>query len=120
MMYGIDFFVKQKTEYEMHISDGSSDVCSSDLLVPDCDHIARKLCKAEASPRSKAGTVAARIRSKDLVLVRKIADEPVPHRGTPGNRMAERQPGSPRLAVDPVRERFAAFFQRCHKLSFCP
>src|SRR3546814_5480584 len=62
-------------------------------LVPDCDHIARKLCKAEASPRSKAGTVAARIRSKDLVLVRKIADEPVPHRGTPGNRMAERQPG---------------------------
>src|SRR3546814_8906420 len=59
-------------------------------------------------------------RSKDLVLVRKIADEPVPHRGTPGNRMAERQPGSPRLAVDPVRERFAAFFQRCHKLSFCP
>src|SRR3546814_2741080 len=28
------FFFKQKTAYEMRISDGSSDVCSSDLLVP--------------------------------------------------------------------------------------
>src|SRR3546814_18917801 len=28
------FFCKQKTAYEMRISDGSSDVCSSDLLVP--------------------------------------------------------------------------------------
>src|SRR3546814_8698431 len=27
------FFVKQKTAYEMRISDWSSDVCSSDLLV---------------------------------------------------------------------------------------
>src|SRR3546814_19080506 len=26
------FFVKQKTAYEVRISDGSSDVCSSDLL----------------------------------------------------------------------------------------
>src|SRR3546814_553455 len=29
------FFFKQKTAYEMRISDWSSDVCSSDLLVPD-------------------------------------------------------------------------------------
>src|SRR3546814_10902486 len=28
------FFVKQKTAYELRISDWSSDVCSSDLLVP--------------------------------------------------------------------------------------
>src|SRR3546814_8722674 len=28
----IFFFFKQKTAYEMHISDWSSDVCSSDLL----------------------------------------------------------------------------------------
>src|SRR3546814_9665982 len=27
------FFFKQKTAYEMRISDGSSDVCSSDLVV---------------------------------------------------------------------------------------
>src|SRR3546814_499880 len=31
------FFFKQKTAYEMRISDWSSDVCSSDLLAPDGD-----------------------------------------------------------------------------------
>src|SRR3546814_8293490 len=31
-MYVIVVFVKQKTSYEMRISDWSSDVCSSDLL----------------------------------------------------------------------------------------
>src|SRR3546814_19111724 len=31
------FFVKQKTAYEMRISDWSSDVCSSDLLMPLSD-----------------------------------------------------------------------------------
>src|SRR3546814_5265849 len=31
------FFFKQKTAYEMRISDWSSDVCSSDLLVDESD-----------------------------------------------------------------------------------
>src|SRR3546814_1162483 len=31
------FFFKQKTAYEMRISDWSSDVCPSDLLAPDLD-----------------------------------------------------------------------------------
>src|SRR3546814_5449716 len=31
MVYGCCFFFKQKTAYEMRISDWSSDVCSSDL-----------------------------------------------------------------------------------------
>src|SRR3546814_7281585 len=31
------FFFKQKTAYEMRISDWSSDVCSSDLTKPACD-----------------------------------------------------------------------------------
>src|SRR3546814_17140390 len=31
------FFFKQKTAYEMRISDWSSDVCSSDLGIPVCD-----------------------------------------------------------------------------------
>src|SRR3546814_9248023 len=34
-MLGIIFFFKQKTAYEMRISDWSSDVCSSDLLVAE-------------------------------------------------------------------------------------
>src|SRR3546814_6069526 len=33
------FFFKQKTAYEMRISDWSSDVCSSDLLEPLGEHI---------------------------------------------------------------------------------
>src|SRR3546814_2841307 len=33
--YVCSFFVKQKTAYEMRISDWSSDVCSSDLLHAD-------------------------------------------------------------------------------------
>src|SRR3546814_20783170 len=33
MLYNVFFFFKQKTAYEMRISDWSSDVCSSDLSV---------------------------------------------------------------------------------------
>src|SRR3546814_7314229 len=36
---GFFFFFKQKTAYEMRISDWSSDVCSSDLGVDDTDHL---------------------------------------------------------------------------------
>src|SRR3546814_1066100 len=32
------FFFKQKTAYEMRISDWSSDVCSSDLRIADCEY----------------------------------------------------------------------------------
>src|SRR3546814_1091877 len=35
------FFFKQKTAYEMRISDWSSDVCSSDLLVRNAGELAR-------------------------------------------------------------------------------
>src|SRR3546814_5844730 len=37
MRWCLFFFFKQKTAYEMRISDWSSDVCSSDLLVTDLD-----------------------------------------------------------------------------------
>src|SRR3546814_20052945 len=40
------FFFKQKTAYEMRISDWSSDVCSSDLLIPEtswCSSLANML-----------------------------------------------------------------------------
>src|SRR3546814_5305362 len=37
------FFFKQKTAYEMRISDWSSDVCSSDLLRPDPEGVIRAL-----------------------------------------------------------------------------
>src|SRR3546814_4403480 len=41
------FFFKQKTAYEMRISDWSSDVCSSDLhaITPDGRHVAVKVLR---------------------------------------------------------------------------
>src|SRR3546814_1173906 len=37
LVYDVIFFFKQKTAYEMRISDWSSDVCSSDLDAGDAD-----------------------------------------------------------------------------------
>src|SRR3546814_1640927 len=37
-MFGLVFFFKQKTAYELRISDWSSDVCSSDLLHSSTSH----------------------------------------------------------------------------------
>src|SRR3546814_10764751 len=51
------FFFKQKTAYEMRISDWSSDVCSSDLQPPPCrtgDH------DRDAAQRQHAATEALR------------------------------------------------------------
>src|SRR3546814_5887302 len=39
MTFVVFFFFKQKTAYEMRISDWSSDVCSSDLLKPPLPNI---------------------------------------------------------------------------------
>src|SRR3546814_5306181 len=42
MLFVIFFFFKQKTAYEMRISDWSSDVCSSDLLAADHQRMFRR------------------------------------------------------------------------------
>src|SRR3546814_14959855 len=44
------FFFKQKTAYEMRISDWSSDVCSSDLPVPHDLPCCAPACRAAAVP----------------------------------------------------------------------
>src|SRR3546814_7025668 len=52
------FFFKQKTAYEMRISDWSSDVCSSDLGWPPPPHSSANSCSRAApspSPRRAAG-----------------------------------------------------------------
>src|SRR3546814_8498070 len=54
------FFFKQKTAYEMRISDWSSDVCSSDLIlfrIDDRDYRA-KLAQAEANVQAARARVA--------------------------------------------------------------
>src|SRR3546814_10081643 len=56
------FFFKQKTAYEMRISDWSSDVCSSDLSVAD-DH----LVGAEAEERGERGAVDVGVHDADGV-----------------------------------------------------
>src|SRR3546814_7967194 len=71
----IVFFFKQKTAYEMRISDWSSDVCSSDLLTSDQrSHIGRRRVGREG------------IES----FLREIADtggEPVAEQGAGGEHM---------------------------------
>src|SRR3546814_5507808 len=42
LLYFVFFFFKQKTAYEMRISDWSSDVCSSDLLDLDARRLGRR------------------------------------------------------------------------------
>src|SRR3546814_3109511 len=55
------FFVKQKTAYDMRISDWSSDVCSSDLTQPlvrtrgRCQSAARARRQADQAALSDAG-----------------------------------------------------------------
>src|SRR3546814_9187656 len=60
------FFFKQKTAYEMRISDWSSDVCSSDLAVePGADFLhqgERRLCAGMAAGTPASPTLAADLR----------------------------------------------------------
>src|SRR3546814_4678485 len=46
MLFVVFFFFKQKTAYEMRISDWSSDVCSSDLLRLDSPRPRRRALQA--------------------------------------------------------------------------
>src|SRR3546814_2597867 len=59
-MFILFFFFKQKTAYEMRISDWSSDVCSSDLwkdaTIPNHNHI---LTRYDGADGIKTGYIAA-------------------------------------------------------------
>src|SRR3546814_10685114 len=55
------FFFKQKTAYEMRISDWSSDVCSSDLL---CTHELRRWCR-----HGRAGARRTRLRLRQEIPI---------------------------------------------------
>src|SRR3546814_4192169 len=62
VLYFFFFFFKQKTAYEMRISDWSSDVCSSDLGAPDL----RPPPRARATGRSAGRVDRARARAAVL------------------------------------------------------
>src|SRR3546814_19828276 len=61
------FFFKQKTAYEMRISDWSSDVCSSDLFVARLDRLL-------ANPNGQVGFAHAGWTNEDHILT--MVDEP--------------------------------------------
>src|SRR3546814_10437129 len=69
-------FFKQKTAYEMRISDWSSDVCSSDLVV--VEHLGFHLARGQASAQLDDAVGQGRLAVVDMGDDREIAD--VPHR----------------------------------------
>src|SRR3546814_14576290 len=84
MLFLCFFFFKQKTAYEMRISDWSSDVCSSDLVeIALGVEIHRHLAIAQAARIELARAVIAAERDVDAVLdaiveaVRSIVDRQV-------------------------------------------
>src|SRR3546814_1216930 len=69
------FFVKQKTAYEMRISDWSSDVCSSDLAAPLIDAILAALLARRDELHLRLGIVGGeQIDLARLVIARRDHD----------------------------------------------
>src|SRR3546814_2688151 len=83
------FFFKQKTAYEMRISDWSSDVCSSDLQ-PDDDHRRADVHRADVAAAAQAR------RRKALPGLHALPAEGGRHRG--GCDLAGGRAFRPRLA----------------------
>src|SRR3546814_193599 len=63
------FFFKQKTAYEMRISDWSSDVCSSDLIEKVVAELAAEAGRADAAARALLSTLTA---PPDLDALRRL------------------------------------------------
>src|SRR3546814_6130248 len=63
------FFFKQKTAYEMRISDWSSDVCSSDLLMSEIDGLSPWGGTALARSIERAGNVVSNDVESVIVVV---------------------------------------------------
>src|SRR3546814_4061335 len=72
------FFFKQKTAYEMRISDWSSDVCASDLSIAakiGCSlETLRRWCREEASRRAGPAALAADDRERLRLLEREVKE----------------------------------------------
>src|SRR3546814_4167804 len=74
------FFFKQKTAYEMRISDWSSDVCSSDLTETLCHSVFSR------------GSPVARSFQRSEVAMRRLATSPLP---SPSERISGSAPRLP-------------------------
>src|SRR3546814_4767714 len=65
------FFFKQKTAYEMRISDWSSDVCSSDLLFAAVQRVLHRLCGRKAE-LARSGDLHRRARGRVAAFTRRL------------------------------------------------
>src|SRR3546814_16356957 len=116
------FFFKQKTAYEMRISDWSSDVCSSDLSLgaPKRRRTERRsssclLHRQRIAGAASAGGILHKNTSLDQIV--DVAQ------GGVGRRLGNRRPfGIGQLALEPVQKPVQdlalAFVQRLHRARF--
>src|SRR3546814_8244992 len=89
LMFWLIFFFKQKTAYEMRISDWSSDVCSSDLArhrpdnLPPLNVLVQVNIDAEAGKHGctpgQVSALAAVIAAQPRLLLRGLMAIPAPH-----------------------------------------
>src|SRR3546814_10790336 len=71
LLFGFVFFFKQKTAYEMRISDWSSDVCSSDLTVAENMGYSLRIAGVPKPERSERVAAVARMLGLSDYLSRK-------------------------------------------------
>src|SRR3546814_1030815 len=95
------FFFKQKTAYEMRISDWSSDVCSSDLLIPEWGGAQREYL-AVAATGDVALTRAARERMRLLGMPDGVISS-VARNGSPRSTITITAPSSGAVTILNVR-----------------
>src|SRR3546814_16893954 len=122
-MYWVFCFFKQKTAYEMRISDWSSDVCPSDLvgrrraahrdppslrpgaLPPAAVHLRAR--RRERTPRCAADAAAVlRVSGRGIAALRPFDDVPA-RREPAGRRLADAGVAARRPAAPPVRPQAA-------------
>src|SRR3546814_2005247 len=115
------FFFKQKTAYEMRISDWSSDVCSSDLSRDRDRRLYRCAIHRDDAPRRSAGRRAAL--SRDALRLLRVDDR----RGRAGDQSLSVEPGPGpradaadhlRLAVQPRSEEHTSELQSLMRISY--
>src|SRR3546814_6622442 len=91
------FFFKQKTAYEIRISDWSSDVCSSDLIKPErldqSDHVTCMVLVPITMERSARISVPPGIRYQHIVFMLECAGKGRPACAVPGTSMKQNQWG---------------------------
>src|SRR3546814_20915384 len=102
MWYGIFFFVKHKTAYEMLISDWSSDVCSSDLSgspVAETDALDAQLRRIRTGEQVTVGARGRQDRRTGEILAGQVQTLPIAKREAVGREIIGRALLEPALNI---------------------